>query len=66
VKLLVNSHVTKLIQEIYLLKPAQDVVVIWENVTVNAECVVKESYNCDTSKEVIPGVVECACSIDDV
>ena len=65
-KPLVNSHVTKLIQEIYLLEPAQDVVVIWENVTVNAECVVKESNNGDASKEVIPGVVECACSIDDV
>ena len=53
-----NSHVTKLIQEIYLLEPAQDVVGIWENVTVNAECVVKESNNGDASKEVIPGVVE--------
>ena len=63
---LVNSHVIKLINEIYLLKPAQDVVVIWKNVTVNAECVVKESHNGDASKKVIPGVVECASSIDDV
>ena len=63
---LVNSHVIKLINKTHLLKPAQDVVVIWENVTVNAECVVKESHNGDTSKEVIPGVVECASSIDDV
>ena len=63
---LVNSHVIKLIKEIYLLKPAQDVVVIWKNVTVNAECVVKESNNGDASKEVIPGVVESASSIDDV
>jgi len=66
VKGLVNSHVIKLINEIYLLKPAQDVVVIWKNVTVNAECVVKESHNGDASKKVIPGVVECASSIDDV
>ena len=63
---LVNSHVIKLINETHLLKPAQDVVVIWKNVTINAECVVKESHNGDASKEVIPGVVECASSIDDV
>ena len=65
-KVLVNPHVINVKQEIYLLKPAQDVVVIWENVTVNAECVVKESNNGDASKEVIPSVVVCASSIDNV
>ena len=61
-----NAYVVKPIKEMYLIKPLQDVVVIWENITVNAKCVVKESNNCNTSKKIIPAVVVSACPIDDV
>ena len=61
-----NAYVVKPIKEIYLIKPLQDVVVVWENITVDAKCVVKESNNGNASKEIIPAVVVSACSIDDV
>ena len=61
-----DAYFVKSIKEIYLIKPLQDVVVVWENITVNAKCVVKESNNGNSSKEIIPAVVVSACSIDDV